>query len=67
MQDGRVGHMAAGADGPDMTIRYRRDGDGAAPWPIPRGVFRAGGTRARAPGPSRGAVREPWTPVRRIT
>ena len=52
---------------PEITIRYARDGDFAALWPILRGVIRAGETYAIEPGLTREAVRDLWMKTPRAT
>lgn len=55
------------ADAAEITIRYARDGDFAALWPILRGVIRAGDTYAVEPGLTREAVRDLWMKTPRAT
>ena len=55
------------ADAAEITIRYARDGDFAALWPILRGVIRAGDTYTIEPGLTREAVRALWMQTPRAT
>ena len=52
---------------PEITIRYAREGDFAALWPILRGVIRAGDTYAIEPGLTREAMRDLWMRAPRAT
>jgi ribosomal protein S18 acetylase RimI-like enzyme len=53
--------------GVEITIRYARDADFTALWPILRGVIRAGDTYTIEPGLTREAVRDLWMEVPRAT
>lgn len=53
--------------GAEITIRYARDSDFAALWPILRGVIRAGDTYTIEPGLTREAVRTLWMQTPRAT
>jgi ribosomal protein S18 acetylase RimI-like enzyme len=53
--------------GPEITIRYARDSDFTALWPILRGVIRAGETYAIEPSLTREAVRALWMQAPRAT
>jgi len=53
--------------GAQIAIRYAREGDFAALWPILRGVIRAGDTYTIEPGLTREAVREMWMQSPRAT
>jgi|SRR6056297_1084200 len=62
--------QAGGSDmnsGQAITIRYAREDDFAALWPILRDVIRAGDTYAIEPGLTREAVRELWMETPRAT
>jgi ribosomal protein S18 acetylase RimI-like enzyme len=50
-----------------ISIRYARDEDFAALWPILRGVIKAGDTYTIEPGLTREAVRKLWMQVPRAT
>lgn len=53
--------------GAQITIRYAREGDFAALWPILRAVIRAGDTYTIEPGLTREAVRDLWMQAPRAT
>ncbi|MGR3460882.1 MAG: GNAT family N-acetyltransferase [Roseovarius sp.] len=54
-------------NGVEIAIRYARDADFTALWPILRGVIRAGDTYTIEPGLTREAVRALWMEVPRAT
>src|SRR6056297_4350605 len=53
--------------GAEITIRFAREGDFTALWPILRGVIKAGDTFTIEPGLTREAVRDLWMQSPRAT
>ena len=53
--------------GAEITIRFAREGDFTALWPILRGVIKAGDTYTIEPGLTREAVRDLWMQSPRAT